>query len=134
MDRPGMPTAIDSDRGLSPAPDTDPFSRQLLAAMLAFRNGGFATRMPTALIGVQGKIADTFNEIVTISERRAAETARVSRAVGREGKLKQRIAVPGVVGGWADEVAAINQLIDDLVWPMTEVARAIGSVAKGDLG
>jgi hypothetical protein len=36
--------------------------------------------------------------------------------------------------GWADEVAAINILIDDLVWPTTEVTRAIGAVAKGDLG
>jgi HAMP domain-containing protein len=38
------------------------------------------------------------------------------------------------VGGWADEVAAVNMLIDDLVWPTTEVTRAIGAVAKGDLG
>ena len=27
----------------------------------------------------------------------------------------------------------INKLIDDLVYPMTEVSRVIGSVAKGDL-
>jgi hypothetical protein len=58
----------------------------------------------------------------------------VSIAVGKEGKLKQRMAVPGAVGGWADEVAAVNTLIDDLVWPTTEVTRAIGAVAKGDLG
>jgi hypothetical protein len=42
------------------------------------------------------------------------------------------MAVPGVVGGWADEVAAINMLIDDLVWPTTEVTRAVGAVAKGN--
>ena len=29
---------------------------------------------------------------------------------------------------------ALNTLIDDLVWPTTEVTRAIGAVAKGDLG
>ena len=29
---------------------------------------------------------------------------------------------------------AINTLIDDLVWPTTEVTRAVGAVAKGDLG
>src|SRR5205823_4631904 len=67
------------------------------------------------------------------STRRAAETARVCRVVGKEGKLKERMRVPGAGGGWADEVAALNTLIDDLVWPTTEVTRAVGAVAKGDL-
>jgi HAMP domain-containing protein/CheY-like chemotaxis protein/signal transduction histidine kinase len=41
--------------------------------------------------------------------------------------------VPGAAGGWADEVSALNTLVDDLVWPTTEVTRAVGAVAKGDL-
>ena len=90
--------------------------------------------MPADLTGINGKIADAFNDIVAVSERRARETARVSHAVGKEGKLRQRMTVPGAVGGWADEVAAVNMLIDDLVWPTTEVTRAVGAVAKGDLG
>src|ERR687884_334981 len=110
------------------------FAKQLLSAMLAFRDGDFAVRLPSDLTGLNGKIADAFNEIVAVSDRRARETKRVSRAVGKEGKLKQRMAVPGVLGGWADEVAAINMLIDDLAWPTTEVTRAVGAVAKGDLG
>src|SRR5215510_3804972 len=113
---------------------SDAFSNNLLAAMLSFRDGDFAVRMPRNLTGVVGKIADAFNEIVTFSERRAKETVRVSKVVGKEGKLKQRMNVPEAIGGWADEVAAINMLIDDLVWPTTEVTRAIGAVAKGDLG
>src|SRR6266542_4094326 len=110
------------------------FSRQLLTAMLALRDGEFSVRLPSDLTGVDGKIADAFNEIAAVSERRSRETRRVSMAVGKEGKLKQRMQVPEGLGGWADEVAAINMLIDDLVWPTTEVTRAIGSVAKGDLG
>src|SRR5262249_11800295 len=62
------------------------------------------------------------------------ETARASLAVGREGRLRQRMSVPGISGGWAEEIAALNTLIDDLVWPTTEITRAIGAVAKGDLG
>src|SRR3982075_2095696 len=114
--------------------EPDQFSKQLLSAMLSLRDGDFAVRLPAELVGLNGKIADTFNDIAAVSERRARETARVSVAVGKEGKLKQRMTVPGVVGGWADEVAAINMLIDDLVWPTTEVTRAVGAVAKGDLG
>ena len=109
------------------------FAKQLLTAMISFRDGDFNSRLPSDLVGVPGKIADVFNEIITMSARRAEETQRISRMVGKEGRLKQRIQVPGIVGGWADEVRAINTLIDDLVWPTTEVTRAVGAVAKGDL-
>src|SRR5262245_26062760 len=70
------------------------FSNSLLTAMLSFRDGDFSTRLPNNLIGVEGKIADAFNEIVTLSDRRSRETVRVSLAVGKEGKLKQRMKVP----------------------------------------
>src|SRR5919202_961966 len=109
------------------------FAKQLLTAMLAFRDGDFAVRLPSDFTGVNGKIADAFNEIVAVSDRRAQETKRVCRVVGKEGKLKERMRVPGAVGGWADEITALNTLIDDLVWPTTEVTRAVGAVAKGDL-
>src|SRR3989441_9110642 len=136
MDLTGTPTGtLDPHQPVPSSLPSDPaFSRELLNAMLALRNGDFAARMPADLSGIDGKIADAFNDIVEVSERRARETSRVSRAVGKEGKLKQRMAVPDAVGGWADEIAAINMLIDDLVWPTTEVTRAIGAVAKGDLG
>jgi hypothetical protein len=38
--------------------ERDQFSRQLLSAMLSFRDGQFAVRLPSDLIGVDGKIAD----------------------------------------------------------------------------
>ncbi|HVZ89060.1 MAG TPA: HAMP domain-containing protein [Polyangia bacterium] len=89
--------------------------------------------MPADILGIEGKIADVFNDILAVSARRTSEAARVSRVVGKEGKLKERMRVPGTVGGWADEITALNTLIDDLVWPTTEVTRAVGAVAKGDL-
>src|SRR5206468_3036577 len=97
------------------------------------KQGDFSVRMPNDLTGVNGKIADAFNDIALVSERRAHETARVTTAVGKEGKLRQRMTLAGLTGGWADEVAALNTLIDDLIWPTTEVTRAVGAVAKGDL-
>ena len=63
-----------------------------------------------------------------------SETARVTRAVGKEGKLKQRMFVAGATGNWATKVESINMLIHDLVWPTAEVTRTIGAVARGDLG
>ncbi len=90
--------------GLSgPAPgELDPFSHALLSAMLSFKQGDFSARLPSALTGVNGKIADAFNDIALLSETRARETSRVTHAVGKEGKLKQRMHVAGVTGGWAD--------------------------------
>src|SRR5437762_10399515 len=106
---------------------------QLLSALLAYKAGDFCVRLPSDWTGVPGKIADAFNEIVEFNERLSSETARVSRAVGKEGKLKQRLAVPGAKGDWASKVEAVNTLIDDLVWPTTEVTRTISAVAKGEL-
>src|SRR5258708_35250859 len=76
--------------GATGGPDAaDLFSKRLLVALLSLRDGDFTVRLPPDWTGVNGKIADAFNEIAAVSERRARETARVSRAVGKEGKLKQ---------------------------------------------
>ena len=101
--------------------------------MIELRNGDYTVRLPPDLTGLAGKIADVFNDTASLSERRAAEVVRVSRMVGREGRLGERMNVPGLPGRRADEVASINSLIDHLVWPTSEVTRAVGAVAKGDL-
>src|SRR5690349_21808663 len=120
MDVTGPTATLDpSDFPLTPGNGgaaVDPFAKQLLQALIALRDGNFDVRLPSDLTGVSGKIADAFNGIASVTDRRARETARLSRAVGKEGKLKQRMTVPGAVGGWADEVGDINTLIDDLVW------------------
>ncbi len=107
---------------------------QILLSMLAFRGGDFSQCLPAEWTGVFGKIADVFNDVAALNDRRVREKQRICQAVGKEGKLRQRMTVPGATGAWADEVAGFNTLVDDLVWPTTEVARTIGAVAKGDLG
>src|SRR5205814_1143142 len=61
------------------------------------------------------------------------EIARVAEVVGKEGQFTQRMSLPGATGGWADVIESINTLIGDVMYPMHEVGRVIGSVAKGDL-
>ena len=106
----------------------------ILAAMAAFRDGDFSVRLPSDWEGTEGRIADAFNQTIRNEERLTSEASRLSRTVGKEGRLKQRMSVPGAAGGWAEKVDSLNTLLDDLVRPTTEVARAIGAVAKGDLG
>jgi hypothetical protein len=67
------------------------FDRQLLSTLLAFRKGDWSVRLPPDLTGISGKIADVLNDIIDANERVAKEFDRVSRVVGREGKLSQTI-------------------------------------------
>ena len=109
-------------------------SRQMLAAIVAFRDGDFSLRLPTDWAGIDGQIAVAFNQTIAYEARIAAEVGRLSATVGKEGRLKQRMSVPGAIGDWAVKVDSINTLMDDLVRPTAEIARTIGAVAKGDLG
>ncbi len=107
--------------------------RMLLEALLAFKRGDFSRRLPIDLEGVDGKIADAFNEVIAQNQRMSEELARVSRVVGKEGKISQRASIGSVAGSWASTIDSVNTLIGDLVQPVNETARVIGAVAKGDL-
>src|SRR5262249_32412585 len=106
---------------------------ELLKVLIAFKEGDFSIRLPVDHTGIAGKVADTLNDIFKLNQRMAAEFARISSAVGKEGKIGQRASLGLVSGGWAECVDSVNGLIGDLVQPSTEVARVIGAVAKGDL-
>src|SRR5207237_5892545 len=81
----------------------------LLAALMSFRRGDFSVRLPVGLTGVEGKIADAFNDVVEFNQRMTAELERVSRAVGKEGRLSQRALIGGVRGGWSASVDSVNE-------------------------
>ncbi|HTG96641.1 MAG TPA: HAMP domain-containing protein, partial [Burkholderiales bacterium] len=106
---------------------------ELLKSLRAFKRGDFSVRMPLNLTGIDGEIAQTFNDVVELEEVKAAEIARVADQVGKEGQTGARMNVPGAVGAWAEVIESMNTLINEMAYPMTEVARVIGSVAKGDL-
>src|SRR5262249_12880412 len=106
---------------------------ELLHALTAMRVGDFSVRLPSDRIGIAGKIADTFNEIVAANQRMAQQLDRVGAAVGREGKTRNRVKFGLTRGAWAEMETSVNTLIDDLLWPTTEVTRAIAAVAQGDL-
>jgi hypothetical protein len=122
-----------SDKGSSARPSWDDHTPELLSGLLALKAGDTSVKLPVAWEGVPGKIADAFNAVVDLNIRTTAELARLSRVVGKEGKLKQRANLGDVVGFWRDNVEAINSLMEDLVHPSSEVARVIGAVAQGDL-
>ena len=107
--------------------------RLILTAMLSFREGNFSVRLPMEWSGIDGRIAEAFNQTIAHEDRISREITRLSVTVGKEGRLQQRLSIPAASGGWYEKVESINTLLDDLVRPTTEVARTIGAVAKGDL-
>ncbi len=117
-----------------PGPNGKPDSLQdLLHALQEMRGGNFSVRMSGDHLGIEGKIADTFNEIVAANQRMAQQLERVGQVVGREGKTRQRVKFGLASGSWADMEGSVNTLIDDLLWPTREVTRAVAAVAQGDL-
>ena len=125
--------AVVARRRPAAAADSNAELRELLRALRAVREGDFSARLPADWTGIGGKIADTFNEIVSSNQRLAAELERVGRAVGKQGKTRQRVRGERQRGAWGDMETSVNTLIDDLLWPTAEVTRSIAAVAKGDL-
>src|SRR6266498_1185163 len=108
-------------------------NKQLLAALMAFKRGDFTVRLPDDWIGFGGKIADAFNDVIATNQRMTQELERIGRVVGKQGRIAQRASLGDVLDCWAHAIGSVNDLIEDLVHPTSEMARVIGAVAKGDL-
>ncbi|RIW06321.1 response regulator [Azospirillum brasilense] len=105
----------------------------LLRALRQFRKGDFSVRLPLDLDGLDGEIAAAFNDVVEMNEALVEDVGRVSVAIGKEGRIGQRVRLPTASGGWGACVDSVNAMVADLTQPTQEMARVIGAVAKGDL-
>jgi len=105
----------------------------VLAALEALKKGNFSTRLPVAWTGIAGKVADSFNGVAELMSNSTEELSRISRVVGKEGRIQERLSVGHVTGDWSERVNSVNTLLDCLAHPIRETARVIGAVAKGDL-
>jgi HAMP domain-containing protein/signal transduction histidine kinase/CheY-like chemotaxis protein len=127
-----------STRGPVKAASSDPIYSEaqlqpLLEALHAMREGDFSIRLPEQKNGVLSQIYSAFNKVANLNEQQAQEIDRVGRLVGREGRMTERAAVNRAEGTWAESINSVNNLIEDLARPTTEVARVITAVAEGDL-
>src|SRR5213594_4181869 len=107
-------------------------SKVALRVLASVQRGDFSVRMPTDWSGSAGKVAAAINDIIESNQRVEREIRRLSRNVGKEGQVK-RAAVGHSGGAWAATLDAVNDLVEDLAQPNTEIARVIGAVANGDL-
>jgi methyl-accepting chemotaxis protein len=120
-------------RNRAPIKSTNPNGRQLLAALRTFRKGNFSVRLPIELIGLDGEIADAFNDVIELNERMCKEIERLRHIVGEQGKIGYRAKLTNATGAWAANIDMVNDLVGDMAQPTGEMARVISAVAKGDL-
>src|SRR4051812_37531267 len=113
-------------------PTGEVLAAELAQALRAVRLGRFDVRM-AARDGAAGAVVDEFNALVALQERRNRDLLRISRVVGREGRMLERLNEESYDGAWAEGIHAVNALIDDLGQSAAETARVIEAVAKGDL-
>ena len=111
----------------------DQFKKQLLVTLKALYEGDFSIRLPGDLTGLDGKVADTFNQVAAQMEHFGDNISRLRNEAGRKEKSRSECPCGDAVGGWAERIEAINSLVDDLSRPTLEMGRVIGAVAKGDL-
>src|SRR5438552_2794403 len=108
-------------------------TEQILMVLTALKKGDFSVRLPVTLTGTAGRVADAFNDVAEMLSSTTEDLSRVCRVVGKEGKITERLATGNVSGAWAERVNSVNTLISCLVHPISETARVIGAVGRGDL-
>jgi HAMP domain-containing protein/CheY-like chemotaxis protein len=137
QDEPNRSSSGGADHGVSNGANgayaETAYMSSILESLQTMRDGDFSVRLPVTWTGLSGKIADSFNEIVTANQQMALELKRVGQAVGKEGKTRERIRVERRRGAWDAMEVSVNTLVEDLLRPTTEVTRAIAGVAQGDL-
>jgi signal transduction histidine kinase/CheY-like chemotaxis protein/HAMP domain-containing protein len=108
------------------------FLAELSDALDRIVAGDLKVRLPRRG-GLAGEVVDRINDLAGTQQRGINDILRISRIVGREGRMTERLDEEGTEGAWVERVRAVNSLIDDLARPTTEIARVIVAVADGDL-
>src|ERR1700761_3431128 len=104
----------------------------IVSALEALQRGEFGHRVRPR-DGASRETMDAFNALAERLEHTSLELTRVTRVVGRDGEMGERLRMEGLRGGWETVSDSYNTLIGDLVRPSTEAARVLTAVAEGDL-
>ncbi|MFJ8212499.1 HAMP domain-containing protein [Streptomyces sp. NPDC096033] len=113
--------------------ETDRTLEQLLAGLMAVRDGNLDTRLPEDAGGLPGNIAAVFNGMVAQLSQVTTEVTRVAQEVGGEGRLGGQARVPPVGGVWRELTDAVNSMADNLTSQVRNISQVATAVARGDL-
>jgi len=106
---------------------------EALRTLRSVRDGDLRRRLDVRPGSPIAQIASVVNEIVDREQALHAELGRVSKAVGRDGRLGARVA-PGPGGGsWQRTVESVNGMLDNLVLPIQETSQVVEMLTEGKL-
>ncbi len=106
--------------------------KQILAGLRSLRRGEFGIRLPDSLTGLDGQIAETFNDIALQMTALETELRDVRTAVGKEGRVKRRVQRSIGRNGWENIVGAVNEVVEDVTNHAAALAHVAEAVTKGD--
>ncbi|MFN2563655.1 MAG: hypothetical protein ABR499_01420, partial [Gemmatimonadaceae bacterium] len=95
-------------RGVRRQVSRDRALRQLLDALRAVDGGDFSVRLQANGDPLVAEVLEAFNRVAGKHQRLTDEMVRVSQSVGREGRMRDRVALAGASGAWAVSVDAMN--------------------------
>ncbi|MBL1067151.1 HAMP domain-containing protein [Streptomyces sp. 7-21] len=107
--------------------------RRLLSALESMRDGNLRKRLTVTGEGPMAQVAAVYNQIADRNLHLTGQIARVRRVVGREGKLTERLETGACEGAWAKAIDDANDLVEDLVRPVSEMGRVLEAISEGDL-
>lgn len=105
---------------------------QLLTTLAMVRHGDFSKRLTGDGEGVEGEVADSVNELLTMLTDLTREFERVAESVS-QGELRVRLPAEKSSGGWAQQLRAVNTILTVFGKHTAEVRRVVKSVQSGDL-
>jgi HAMP domain-containing protein/signal transduction histidine kinase len=107
--------------------------RNISDVTCAVANGDLGRKITVDARGELLLLKETINTMVEQLGAFAAETTRVVREVGTEGRLGGKAHVPGVAGTWKDLTDSVNAMVANLSDQVRDIADVTTAVAKGDL-
>ncbi|MFC4337078.1 HAMP domain-containing protein [Salininema proteolyticum] len=127
-----MTDAVPASAAATEAEHSEGDLRELAEALARMEKGDFSVRMARRP-GLVGEVIDRFNAVAEQADRQKRDIALITRVVGRDGRWTSKLDIEHLDGDWKASAEQINDLIDQLVRPISELSRVIQAVAEGDL-
>jgi len=107
--------------------------RNIAQVTTAVARGDLSKKIDVDARGEILELKTTINTMVDTLSSFAAESTRVAREVGREGRLGVQAEVEGVSGTWKQLTENVNELALNLTRQVRAIAEVTSAVATGDL-